>query len=82
MFRWSFFWILLLAGMSGLFDWLMDVDRSTWQMQLRFIAAVTFFGAIMAGSLFTFSRRRFYKSEWSFILLLVTVGLFGISMIL
>jgi|GEM_PF-5093876 len=81
MLRWAFFWVLVLAGMSGLIDWAMDVDLTTWQMQLRLIAAVTFLCALIAGSLFTFSRKRFYKEEWSFILILVTVGLFGISMI-
>lgn len=81
MIRWSFFWIILLASISGLIDWAMDVELSTWQMQLRIIAAITFFCAVVTRSLFTFSHKRFYKNEWSFILILVTVGLFGISMI-
>lgn len=81
MVRWALFWILLFTSISGLIDWLLDVDLSTWQLQLRMIASLTFLCAIVAGSVFTLSRKRFYKEEWSFILLLVTVGLFGISMI-
>lgn len=81
MLRWSFLWIFLVAGMSGLIDWWTDLDISTWQIQLRWIAAFTFLLALAAGSIFTFSRKRFYREEWSFILILVTVGLFGISFI-
>ncbi len=81
MFKWSMVWIGFVSGISGLINWWMDLDMETWQMQLRIIAAITFLLAIVAGSIFTFSRKRFYRQEWSFILIMVTLGLFGISMI-
>lgn len=81
MFRWSILWIVFVAGLSGLIDWWMDLDIPTWQMQLRIMAAFAFLFAIVAGSIFTFSRKQFYRKEWSFILIIVTLGLFGISMI-
>jgi hypothetical protein len=79
MLRWAGLWTFLGAGGSGLFSWWTDLNWITWQEQLRYLAAVSFFLAIVAGSIFTLSRRKFYREEWSFILLLVTLGLFGIS---
>ena len=80
MIRWACLWLALIIGGSGLINWWLDMDLPTWQLQLRYFSAFFFLLSIFTGSVFTLSRKRFYQREWSFILILVTMGLFGISM--
>lgn len=81
MIRWAMIWILLIAGVTGAIGWLIELDLPAWQLQLRYASAITFLLAIGFGSQFQLSRRRFYREKWSFILLIVTIGLFTMSAI-
>lgn len=78
MIRWAFLWLLLIISSSGLLGWWLNMDLPAWQLQLRYFSAFFFLLAILTSSVFTLNR--FYRPEWSFILLLVTVGLFGVSL--
>jgi hypothetical protein len=86
---WTLAWIVLAATVTGLMSWHSShVDFVLWRELLRVAGGTFFFIALVAGGILTTEaayrtkRRFFYREEWSFICALVTVSLFGLSLLL
>lgn len=87
--KWSAIWIALVILVTGLISYISyDLDFAVWQTQLRVTGGIFFMAALIVGGVLTTDsayrnrKRFFYREEWSFICILVTVFLFGISFIL
>jgi hypothetical protein len=88
-FAWAFGWMVFAVCLTGITSYLTyDFNLQIWQAHLRTASGIFFMIALIVGGVLTTdaayrSRKRFfYRDEWSFICLLVTVGLFGLSLIL
>lgn len=86
--RWTLFWTIAAVLTTGLFSYiLLDAGLAAWGTNLRFGAGLFFVMALVVGGVLTTDTnykaktRSFYREEWSFICLLVTISLFGISLI-
>lgn len=82
MIRWSFFWTLITSLITGLFTYqIANGNIQVWQGYLRYVGGLFFFMALLAGGVFTtrVKDHRFCREDWSFICILVTISLFGIS---
>lgn len=89
LFAWAIGWIAIAVFLTGITSYLStDFNVQIWQTHLRTAGGIFFMIALIVGGVLTTdaayrSRKRFfYREEWSFICLLVTVGLFGLSLIL
>jgi hypothetical protein len=86
---WALFWSALALGITGLIAYMVShrFDLVVWQAHIRAVGGVFFMIALVVGGVLTTEsafrnrRRWFYREDWSFICLLVTVGLFGISLL-
>jgi hypothetical protein len=86
--RWVLIWLVLTVGLTGLIAYgFSKGDFLIWKAYLRAAGGVYFFIALMAGGVLTTEvayRERtkpYYREEWSFICILVTISLFGISLL-
>ncbi|SEN73932.1 hypothetical protein [Lihuaxuella thermophila] len=89
LFKWSAIWIALVILITGFLSYIAyDLDLAAWQTQLRTAGSIFFMIALIVGGVLTTDsayrnrKRFFYREEWSFICILVTVFLFGISFLL
>jgi hypothetical protein len=88
MLRWTAIWIAIAVGLTGFTSYLTsNLDPAVWQAQLRMAGGVFFMIALVVGGVLTTDvayrnrKRSFYREDWSFICILVTITLFGISFI-
>ncbi|WP_124726510.1 hypothetical protein [Staphylospora marina] len=88
--RWTAIWMIVAMCVTGLIAYMISesFDPGMWKVQMRAAGGVFFLIALVVGGVLTTEkafrnrRRWFYREDWSFICLLVTVGLFGISLLL
>ncbi|MBA4495482.1 hypothetical protein ACFO25_19425 [Paenactinomyces guangxiensis] len=86
---WSVIWIATAILITGLISYISaDLNVLVWQAHLRVAGGIFFMIALIVGGVLTTDsayrnrKRDFYREDWSFICILVTVTLFGISFIL
>ncbi|MBD1373359.1 hypothetical protein IC620_13475 [Hazenella sp. IB182357] len=89
MISWTGLWTIVALFISGTWAYLSaDLDLIVLQSNMRISAAVFFMiGLIVGGVLTTDSAyrsraKKYYREDWSFICVLVTISLFGISLFL
>lgn len=87
MLRWTLIWIILVVGTTGIFNILYgDGGLPDWKEQLRIAGGAFFFFSLLVGGILstkpseTKNARIIHREDWSFICLLVTISLFGISL--
>lgn len=85
---WAVMWIGIAFALTALVSYISyDMDLSVFQKQLQTASAVFFMAALIIGGVFTTNRafrnkkHFFYHEEWSFICIIVTIGLFTLSLI-
>jgi hypothetical protein len=86
---WALLWIVGALAVTRHFTYVLYgfFDPTIWQAEVRTAGSVFFMAALIIGGVLTThsafqSRKRFfYREDWSFICVLVTVGLFGISLL-
>ncbi|MGA9175495.1 MAG: hypothetical protein WBZ33_16175 [Thermoactinomyces sp.] len=86
---WSLIWIFLSITVTGIVSYALDgMDLTAWRTELRTAGGVFFMAALVIGGVLTTksayrSRKRFfYREDWSFICILVTISLFGLSLLI
>lgn len=86
MVKWALIWITLVLAGTGLYTYLeANTAIAMWPDLLRAIGGIFFAISLVVGgvltteSAFRARKRSFYREDWSFICLLVTVFLFSIS---
>ncbi|MGA8943280.1 MAG: hypothetical protein WB502_11305 [Thermoactinomyces sp.] len=84
---WSAMWIGTAFALTAFLSYISyGMDVSVFQRQLQTASAVFFIAALIVGGVFTTNRafhnkkRFFCREEWSFICILVTIGLFTLSL--
>jgi hypothetical protein len=85
--RWALMWLALTVGLTGLIAFgLAGGDLQIWKTYLRAAGGIYFFIALIVGGVLTTEAayhqrtKPYYREEWSFICILVTITLFGISL--
>lgn len=86
---WSLIWIGVAFALTGLTTYLShDLNLSIWQKQLQTASGVFFMAALIISEVFTTKRtyhhkkKNFFHKEWSFICIMVTLGLFTLSLVI
>lgn len=86
---WSLLWLFVSLTVTGIVSYeLGGADLLTWRSGLRTAGGVFFLAALVVGGVLTTksayrSRTKFfYREDWSFICILVTIGLFGLSLLI
>ncbi|TCS92789.1 hypothetical protein [Hazenella coriacea] len=84
---WAIFWIASVILVTGVISFISSsFDWTLWQTQLRMAAGLFFLISLVVGGVLTTDAayrkrsRAFYREEWSFICIIVTISLFGISL--
>jgi hypothetical protein len=85
--RWTLTWTILVVGVTGILAILSeDGSLLVWKEHLRIAGGVFFLLSLFVGGILTTkpaetrNARITYREDWSFICLLVTISLFGISL--
>lgn len=85
---WSLIWIIVTLVVTGSISYISaDLDLTVWQTNLQMSGGVFFMIALIVGGVLTTDsafrnrKRAIYREEWSFICILVTISLFGISIL-
>jgi hypothetical protein len=84
---WSLMWIGIALALTGLTTYrAYDLDLAVWQRQLQTASGVFYMAAMIIGGVFTTKRSYRQKKpvdkERSFICIMVTLGLFTISLMI
>lgn len=84
---WAIFWVASVILVTGIVSYFpANFDWELWQTQLRMAAGIFFLISLIVGGVLTTDAayrkrsRAFYREEWSFICIIVTISLFGISL--
>lgn len=88
LFRWTIVWTIVSIIFTGVLSYLLfDAGLAVWKTNLRVGAGIFFAVSLLVGGVLTTDsnykakKRSYYQEEWSFICILVTISLFGISFI-
>ncbi|SDZ26267.1 hypothetical protein [Thermoactinomyces sp. DSM 45892] len=86
--KWALFWTITAVLLIGVLSYIgFDSGLAVWGSNLKFGAGLFFAVALVVGGVLTTDKnykaktKSFYREEWSFICLLVTISLFGISLV-
>lgn len=86
---WSLIWISISFIVSGTFSYFVgSMSPEYWGRFLEAVTVLFFASALLMGGVMTTrqkyitKQKPYYREEWAFICVLVTIGLFGIRLLI